>query len=1158
MTKIQNVMSGVIGRTVLVATALCVAAYSPLYAAEDELGTTPKHWYRFIGGLRPLGATSLTWSANPSVTVDSDIEGSKCAIGPDTGNGGSGSAIDFGTGNWTVVVRGRMDPTTGSILLCLGNPMGTGSKDSSVSLTYEGNGMVGVSPCTNGSAGPRGTSNNYNVPDATEVFHTYALQFTKAPNANNSMLALWVDGVKIGEFKRDMTARNYSTFTFFGTPTKTVGKSTFVLGATTMTSAVSDFRVYQRLLTADEMKTLANPPVDEIGYRPVVWYPLNASLHGESAGFAQVVTFTNDLAAYTVGRDGIANTAVSAAGSSLIGSGVPWGGASGTAGGDWTFVLDLKGEDNANAVYFGTGGDFTHGTYFALASGGAGKVRLDKYSNASTYATAFTVDVPDASSAFHQYAIVRSGANIQLYVDGVYKNQVARDNPGQNGFTLLKSIGGNGVNGLFDATTSVIDDFRMYKRVLTSAELDAIRGAAHDELGGTPTHWYKFDGTLASSGRRELGLEGAFSGAAFDTSGDDGAILATGDRPYGTNVAWRANNWTIVLKAKSVDTDNAVLASFGSSLSSASASIALTSAGAGRIALSGFGDGYAHADLITADVADASSAFHTYAIVREGGNVSLWVDAVCAGTIARANDPTFNGFAFFTVHDGLGNTSFVAPSSGAAIADFRFYDRVLTQREQVAISGNASVVTEASWTGEAGDGLVSSPGNWACTNMFGVGIPNAVPGAATAVRFTGDVAVQIPAGTVWEYDSLSFDCTLTNDCDWSGLAAEEIAGTIDIAGNELMLAGLLGYGTVTDTEGGGTLRLAVGSGATVNGSTLTLSGGLKLVKDGGGTYIATKTQTYTGGTDVAAGVAKCGANGDALPFGASGSTIAVASGAELDANGKINQYPYPVRLDGGTLANRGASQGQYDAGFARVSLTDDSSVYMAGSICIGNKDYAVTTLDLGGHMLTVNSTGNNMLFRLYNCDATNGTLKIQSNLAYIVLRHGVRAATVAFDIGGTVHPYDDILIGDLTLRANSVYNSAASSIIDASGTFTPLTEGGPNVRLLDGAVFDLTGWSGTFRTVNPSYSDWAMSFASGANVTVNLAGRTDLLGIAKSDLPLVVQWVTEPDATFSLDPETAIKFKVKKAAIEVTDGETTTTVLGLRLYRHNGTMIIVR
>ena len=85
-----------------------------------------------------------------------------------------------------------------------------------------------------------------------------------------------------------------------------------------------------------------------------------------------------------------------------------------------------------------------------------------------------------------------------------------------------------------------------------------------------------------------------------------------------------------------------------------------------------------------------------------------------------------------------------------------------------------------------------------------------------------------------------------------------------------------------------------------------------------------------------------------------------------------------------------------------------------------------------------------------------------------------------------------------------------------------------------------------------------LGFATGAAITVNLAGREDLLDIAKSDLPLVVQWTTEPDASFMLDSETARKFKIKKATIEVTDGETVTTVSGLKLTRKSGTMLIVK
>ena len=1125
---------------------ICAVSASS-WAAVDELGYVPKHWNRFIVGARQLGETALTWSANPSVFVDSDIEGSKCAIGPDTGNGGSCSGIAFGSGDWTVVVKGRMDPTVGSMLLCLGNPMGTGGSDSSVSLTYEGDGKVCVSLCTNGGAGDRSTANKYDVPDATEVFHTYALQFTRS----SKMLALWVDGVKKGEFSRDMAAKNYSTFTFFGTPTKTKGKTTFALGATTMTSAVSNFRVYQRLLTACEMKTLANPPLDEIGYRPAAWYPLNGSLNAEAAGFLPAMSIAQaaSTVSYGAGRDGIPGTAA-ADGSLLYGTGVPWGADTGVAGGDWTVVLDMKGEDRADAVYFGTGNGSVS-RCFALVSGGAGKVKLVKYSGSSNYATAFVVNVPDASSAFHQYAIVRSGADIRLYVDGVLSGTETRDNPADNMFTLLKAPGGNGVNGLYNAASSVVDDFRVYKRALTGAELDAIRSASRDELGSTPTHWYKFDGTLSPSGRRELGFEGAFADAVFEGSGEDKALAADGDKPAGTNIAWRAGNWTVLVKARTADADNSVVASFGSSLSTDLHSLALASAGPGLVSLSGFGEGLAHADLVTATVPDASSEFHTYAIVRDGDNVSFWVDAVCAGTVERPNDPTFNGFSFFSIHDGIGASGFVEPVSGAAISDFRVYDRALDMREQLAISGNPAVAVTASWTGTGGDGLVSTPENWACTNMFGAEIPGGVPCRLTDVSFSGSVAAQIPAGTEWEYKSIVFDCTLSDDCDWRGLAGTSIEGTVDVAGNELTLTSLAGGGTVTDSLGGGSLRLYVGDGATVTGDsgTLSLSGRLKLVKDGPGTYVATKAQTYSGGAEIAAGYAKFGASGSVLPFGAASSTIAVASGAELDANGYLNQYVYNVRLDGGVLANRGANVPMGSPGFGNVSLTADSSFYCTGSMSLRAANSAAIVLDLGGRTLTATVKGD-VLFRLYNCDVTAGRVVCaaegSTGVPMLNLSDGVRAASTDFDLDLGLVPYADSTVRNLTFRKGCYYQQTTPGTARVFGTFTTYTDLFQNVEMQDGSTISLSNWTGAFSTVNAEHSDRVVTFAQGASVTVDLAGRKDLETVVDSGSPYVLTWNSMPDADFTLDSTSAEIYRTAKDEN------------GLKLLRKMGLVLSVR
>ncbi len=52
-------------------------------------------------------------------------------------------------------------------------------------------------------------------------------------------------------------------------------------------------------------------------------------------------------------------------------------------------------------------------------------------------------------------------------------------------------------------------------------------------------------------------------------------------------------------------------------------------------------------------------------------------------------------------------------------------------------------------------------------------------------------------------------------------------------------------------------------------------------------------------------------------------------------------------------------------------------------------------------------------------------------------------------------------------------------------------------------------------------------FASGAAITVDLTGRTDLRTIAKSENPYVVTWGSQPSATFTLDGATGKNFKIE-------------------------------
>ena len=81
-----------------------------------------------------------------------------------------------------------------------------------------------------------------------------------------------------------------------------------------------------------------------------------------------------------------------------------------------------------------------------------------------------------------------------------------------------------------------------------------------------------------------------------------------------------------------------------------------------------------------------------------------------------------------------------------------------------------------------------------------------------------------------------------------------------------------------------------------------------------------------------------------------------------------------------------------------------------------------------------------------------------------------------------------------------------------------------NLTVHNGAAIDLSGHTLTLSGLTGANSG---SFASGAAITVDLSGRTDLKTIAKSANPYIVTWDSQPDATFTLDATTGRKFKIQ-------------------------------
>ena len=168
--------------------------------------------------------------------------------------------------------------------------------------------------------------------------------------------------------------------------------------------------------------------------------------------------------------------------------------------------------------------------------------------------------------------------------------------------------------------------------------------------------------------------------------------------------------------------------------------------------------------------------------------------------------------------------------------------------------------------------------------------------------------------------------------DFYNTTLAAIDDTIDLAGHSLTLAHVAGTGTFTDTVGGGELHMNVANGETVENSTFTFTGQMKLVKDGAGTFVAAKAnQTYTGGTVVSNGWAKSGAYSGA--WGPAKALITVADGAGFDWAGKVDgstTTPYSFKVAGTGPDGNGAMMTSADFGGTFYNINSIADLELDG------------------------------------------------------------------------------------------------------------------------------------------------------------------------------------------------------------------------------------
>ena len=361
----------------------------------------------------------------------------------------------------------------------------------------------------------------------------------------------------------------------------------------------------------------------------------------------------------------------------------------------------------------------------------------------------------------------------------------------------------------------------------------------------------------------------------------------------------------------------------------------------------------------------------------------------------------------------------------------------------------------------------------------------------------------------------------TDEIDLSGLGFVLAAGvTIDLKGNTVKIPcsvmSASNESTITNsTSQVGSLVLDVPSGTTVENTSVTLSGSLRFVKRGAGTFVPTKLyQTYTGGNEIAAGTVKLSTahnqhDGYFNELGGGhqfeNSTVQYADveilpGATVDQNGQTGLRSYMFVLKGGTLTNTGADIGTSNASlfYFRQAEAERSYVTVQHNMGFYRDSDGPTTLDLGGKTLQMGiSAGKH--FYLNNTTISNGTLDITSGGYLHTFRNASNARNANIDLNCALWLEKDLSVSNIVIKYNGDWDQGTAAF-NVYGTFRPETAGGyfygPTMQ--DGSTLDLSAWptslswpvySRSARVTNGVKVRNTFTFVNGATVKIKLGAK---------------------------------------------------------------------
>ena len=385
--------------------------------------------------------------------------------------------------------------------------------------------------------------------------------------------------------------------------------------------------------------------------------------------------------------------------------------------------------------------------------------------------------------------------------------------------------------------------------------------------------------------------------------------------------------------------------------------------------------------------------------------------------------------------------------------------------------------------------------------------------------------------------------------------------TLDLNGRSVSLTGLGGMATVTDSttdaEHPGELHIVV-SGTLSNADTA-MTGNMKLVIEGGGTFTAAKAgQSYTGGTEVAAGMTLAlGTATHPLGDGNASQTVTLGAGAVFSAGTYANSTTcaYSFTLGAGSSLVFGSAD-RATRRFADLTLLGDASLTMQGTSGPMGLSSRYSTITLNGNKLSMSLGSNSFIGHIKTLDS--GTIRFAKSEGNGTQAQGAETDFRTADVEVASQAY--IHLGNRGMAVCSlVYESAkwrsyGTARVRIHGKYAAAAFR-PAIEMQGGSTLDLTAVTGAWSASGTDPTDkgnsdintaGSVTFASGATVGVDLSGRTDLKELAKSATPYVVTWSSQPNATFTLDAETAKNFKIKPDDT------------GIKLVRRGGLTIIVK